>query len=79
MAKLSAKSVQFIMYNGKETSITTTYKVGNCKLTDNDLATLNRLREVSREHVVIIDLRKPSEHNMDADTAALIPPQTPIK
>ena len=57
MAKLSAKSVQFIDTAGNKTFIVTTYKVGNCKLTDNDLTTLNELRTISREHPVIIDTR----------------------
>ena len=75
MAKLSAKSIQFIMYDGSKTSITTTYKVGNCKLTDDDLTTLNELRRVSREHHLTIDLRNPSAYVFDADMATLIPPQ----
>ncbi len=60
MAKLSAKTTILIttdVLNVKSTTTTTTYKVGNCILSDDDIDTLVRLGQLSKEHPVTVDLR----------------------
>ncbi len=57
MANISARATKTLWHNGK-ISINVYFKVGNCKLNEDDLDTLIRLQKVCRENPVdIIDCR----------------------
>ncbi len=66
MVKLSAKTTVLIttdILNVKSTTTTTTYRVGNCTLSDTDIETLFNLGRISKENPVTVDQRAKDRHS----------------